>query len=268
MKISIGTTFDDKYLFFLPIICWAWKNIGCDVICFMPEPETENEKEKLLLIRKYFDTLNIKENIHYFKCNKNQEATYSQCSRLYAACLELDEECDIIMSDIDMMVFDTHYFLTEKNEGFSIFGADLTPVNQYPICYIKAKAKYWRDAFNLRGKSYQDALDELIGDINCENMRGNYWSKDQEEAYNVISKTNPALINRTNGTSPFATRRLDRDDSYILQNINGNIIDYHMNRPGYEEGCFNVITNVLLYFYSQEKISWIYEYRNEYLNLI
>jgi hypothetical protein len=130
-----------------------------------------------------------------------------------------------------------------KNEGFSIFGADLTAVNQYPICYIKAKAKYWRDAFNLRDKTYQQALDELIGNINCENMRGNYWSKDQEEAYNVISKTNPTLINRTNGTSPFATRRLDRDDSYILQNINGNIIDYHMNRPGYEEGCFNIITN-------------------------
>ena len=268
MNISISSTYDDRYLFFLPIVSWAWNILGCDVICFMPEPKDSKELSKLELIKKFFLENGIDCSIHFFKCEEDKKATYSQCSRLYAACIDLPEESELMMSDIDMMVFNLSYFLNEQKDGFTIFGADLVPLNQYPICYIKAKVKEWKKTFDLEGKTYQECLDNLLGDIQCENMRGNYWGKDQEESYNKISITNPALINRTNGTTPFATRRLDRDDSYILDRLNLDIIDYHMNRPGYEDFNFEIITKIIQFFNPKHDTNWIKEYKNQYINLI
>ena len=259
MKISISSTYDSKYLFFLPIVSYTWELIGCDVICFMPYPQSEDDYKKLDIVKEYLPGNCL---IHFFSCTKEQEATYSQCSRLYAASLSNDDEEWIMMSDIDMIVFNSEYFTKETNEGFSVFGYDLVPENQYPICYIKAKAKYWKE-YVTKGLGYQKCLDNLLGDIVCENMRGNYWAKDQEEIYNIVSKTSPSLIKRAKPNTQFATNRLDRDDAYILDRLNPDIIDYHINRPGYEDDKFGTIMNILDYYYPLTN-EWIKKYKQSW----
>lgn len=271
MKAIISSTYDSKYLFYLPIVTYCWDKLGVDVICFMPQiAETENDRTKYLLAIEVCRDKNLDIQTKMFECPKNKEATYAQCSRLYAACLDLPKYEILITSDVDMIVFNLPKF---NPDVFSIFGYDLVPKMQFPMCYIAATAKHWIVTFKLSHESYQQCLDNLLGKIEAEHFRGNYWGKDQETAYYRIAgnEFNPVpieAIKRAKEGTQFATHRLDRDDAYLLDRLNPDIIDYHLPRPGYEENNFKQIMTVLKYFYPNDDLTWIENYREEYIKLL
>lgn len=252
---------------------WCWNKLGVDVICFMPQKihqktgiEGLHKRDKVSLITNTIMEQKMKCTAAYFDASEHKEATYSQCARLYAACLDLPEDEVLITSDVDMLTFR----LPEMLEGgFSIFGSDLVPENQYPMCYISAKVKDWRNAFELDNKSYQQCLDELMKDRDSVSMRSDFWALDQEIAYNKINLTQGIhYIPRTNGQNQFATHRLDRDDSFLLDRMNNEIYDYHANRPPYEEDNFQKILTVLKFFYPEENFQWLIDYTNAYKQLL
>lgn len=265
MKAIVSSTNDPKYSFFLPIVAWCWNKLNVDVICFVPGNVS-------VLTKFAMDTMNFKaknRNLSYgFICPAHKEATYAQCSRLYAAALDLPEDEVLISSDVDMAVFSPYLFT--KDAAIDVFGADLTPPGQVPICYISATVKDWRNFMEIDGRSYQQCLDDLLGHIECDHFRGNFWSKDQEEAYNKISKStlSKQFHNRAREGTQFASRRLDRDDAYLLERLNPNIIDFHLPRPGYEENNFNQILTVLKYFYPTDSFDWLKQYREQYISLL
>lgn len=265
MKAIISTTYDDKYLFFLPIVTWCWNKLGADVICFMPHWGTK-EQIKMQLITDTMNKQQLNAMACYFSAPKHKEAAYTQCSRLYAGCLDLPDNEILVTADVDMLLFR----LPEvADSGFSIFGSDLVPDNQYPICYIGAMAKDWRSAFGLRDKSYQACLDELMNDRDSASMRSDYWSLDQEIAFMNINQTQAVRhIPRSNGQNQFATKRYDRDDAYILDRLSPDTIDFHMNRPGYEENNFEIILTILKYHYPSEDFGWLIDYKEKYKKII
>jgi hypothetical protein len=121
----------------------------------------------------------------------------------------------------------------------------------------------------LKIKTYQQCLDELLGHIEADHFRGNYWGKDQEEAYNKIYLTQELnTIPRARPGTQFASNRYDRDDAYILDRLSPDTIDFHMNRPGYEEKNFEIILTVLKYHYPNENFQWLINYTNEYKKLL
>lgn len=265
MKAVISTTYDDKYLWYLPLTTWLWNKLGVEVICFAPYLNTSEENEKIDLINDTFRNVGIKPQYAGFASPKHKEATYAQCSRLYGACLDLPEDEVLITGDIDMAMFK----IPEYTSGvFNIIGSDLTPPKQYPICYLMATVKEWRDAFGLNGKSYQECLDELLGGIESEHFRGNYWCKDQNEAHNRISKVTRLEIARAREGTQFASKRYDRDDAYILDRLSPDTIDFHLLRPGYEDKNFQIILTILQYHYPQEDFGWLVSYNEEYKKLL
>jgi len=284
MKAIISTTYSDTYLYFLPITTWLWNRLGVDVICFMPSGDSKIERsggfiqgvfpdgnKRMYLINETIKKNNGNLSIHFFKSPEHKKATYAQCSRLYGACLDLPEDEILMTSDCDMGVFQ----IPEKNidvneEGFSVFGSDLVPKGQYPICYISAKVNEWRTVFGIENKTYQECLDDLLGSIECDNMRGNYWAKDQEEAYDKIANTKGWVhfINRSNGQNQFATKRYDRDDAFIDQRLSPDMIDYHFHRPGYEDRNFETILTILKYHYPLDDFTWLETYNQQYKKLL
>lgn len=263
MKAVISSTYDDKYLFYVPIITWAWDKVGVGVICFVPLSGTKNSRRQLII--NTLNTQQLNAVLPPFEAPENKQATYSQCSRLYAACLDLPEDEILITSDVDMAVFKVPEYIG----GFTITGTDLIPNGQYPMCYISAKAKDWRNAFGLHDKTYQQCLDETIGLEECENMRGNLWSRDQETAFNKISLTQEInTIPRSNGQNQFAQNRVDRDDTNWRSYVNNELIDAHLWRPGYEDGNFANILELLQTKYPNENFDWLVNYRNEYIKLL
>jgi len=207
--------------------------------------------------------------VEFFSCPEHKEATYSQCSRLYAASLDLPEDDVLVVSDTDMFVLNPSYFHEPPQGIIDIYGADLVPPKQYPMCYLVGNVKTWRD---LIGEgSYQEKLDSLLGGIECDNFRGNYWAKDQEEIFSLINTNDNVdyrLFNRAAPGTQFATKRLDRDDSFILERLSPDIVDYHANRPGYEPENFIVIREILEYYFPNEDLSWIHDYNEKYKQLL
>lgn len=267
MKAIVSLTNNPLYSFFLPVIAWCWNKMNVDVICFVPANVTE--ATKFAMDEMNFNRTN--RNLSYgFICPKHKEATYAQCSRIYAAALDLPEHEVLITSDVDMALFKI-----PKNMGgfMSVFGNDLVPPNQVPICYISGAVDEWRKRFKIMGRTYQECLDDLLGSIEADHFRGNYWAKDQEEAYDkIMGQPWPGghahLLPRAIPGTQFASNRLDRDDAFLLERLNPDIIDYHMPRPGYEENNFNQILTVLKYFYPNDDFQWLETYKNEYIKLL
>lgn len=262
----ISTTYDDKYFWYLPIVTWVWNKMGYNVICFMPSPPKNPDT---FLYREYLKREGLSIRIEYFTCPSNKEATYSQCSRLYAAALDLPEDDVLVVSDIDMFVFNPSYFHEPPSGIIDVYGADLVPPKQYPMCYLVGQVKTWRD---LIGKgSHQEKLDELLAHEQSITFRGDFWGRDQETAWKLINtndKVDYRLFNRAKPGTQFATNRLDRDDSFILERLSPDIVDYHANRPGYEPHNFSVIMSILDYYFPHEDLSWIEEYNEKYKQLL
>lgn len=263
----ISTTYDPKYLWYLPITTWVWNKMGFKVVCFMPRMDKLHNT--VILINQLQQELGLNQKHKFFDCPENKEATYSQCSRLYASAVDLPEDETLVISDIDMLVFNTDYFLPAADGIIDIYGADLVPPNQYPMCYAVANVGTWR---KLIGEGTpQQHLDRLLGHIECEGFRGNFWSKDQETLHNLIHSNDEVdyrLHNRAKPGTQFATQRLDRDDSFILERLSPDIWDYHCNRPGYEPQNFEKIMAILSYYFPHEDLSWINEYNEKFKQLL
>ena len=263
MTAIISTTYDDKYLYFLPITTWCWNKLGVDVICFVPIEKTGSDYDKISLAMEYCN--NYKLSVYQFEAPEHKEATYAQCLRNYGAAVDgLDENELLCTSDIDMICFRQPPY----NNMLTVWGSDLVPQGQMPMCYITGTVKQWKEAFSIGGRTYQQCIDDLLGDDECKDYRGNRWSRDQELAHDYISKLNHSLVPRAREGTQWAKNRLDRDDSYILDRLNLSNEDYHMNRPGYEDKNFQIILTILQYHYPQEDFGWLVSYNEEYKKLL
>jgi len=251
------------YSWFLPLVANCWNKLGVDVICFTPA----NPTEATFFAMKTMNFNNENRNRSYgVLAPEHKQSTYSQCSRLYGACLDFPEDEVLITSDVDMAVFK----LPPYHGGFTIFGGDLVPDGQYPMCYASATAKEWRQAFKLNNKTYQQCLDETIGKEECENMRGNLWSRDQETLKNMIMADASFITNvkRARPGTQFSDNRIDRDDINWRSYMNENLIDAHLWRPGYTEENFPKIMELMTTMYPQDDFNWLIEYNEKYKQLL
>lgn len=264
MKCIMSTTYDDKYLYFLPITTWCWNRLGVDVICFAPNPK-EDDLKKLLLISQY--TPHGKNVLVYFDAPENKKATYAQCSRLFGGSLDLPDDEVLIVGDIDMILFRTDFINKPSRDFFDIYGIDLVPKGQMPMCYAVGDAYTWRRFFS-KGGTFQECLnDELGKEPSNEDTRGNLWARDQE----LLAKGVGELFfghTRSNGQNQFALNRIDREDSYWRDRLNKEVIDAHLWRPGYTDENYAKIKELLLYFYPDEDFTWLDNFTNAYKELL
>ncbi len=271
MKAIISSTYDAKYLFFLPICVWAWNKIGIDVICFVPYSDymgsEANNQIPAQIMRDSLAKYNLRCELFYFKAPDNKKSTYSQCARLYGACLDLPEDEVLITSDVDMSVFGE--YLKQFDGNIQLFGADLLEGEKmYPMCYCSMTVKQWREVMRIDGRNFQQCLDDLLGHIEADHFRGNFWCKDQETLFNDISTSILPITKHNRAKLPerFATNRLDREDSYLLERDVTGVIDYHMNRNGYDH--IETILTIFEKIYPDENFNWIRTYTEEYKKLL
>lgn len=262
MRAIISSTSDPIYSFFIPITTWCWNRLGVDVILFVPvdaDPALEFAIEEM-------NKHDCNRNEYYsFVCQKHKEATYAQCSRLFAGGLNLHEDELLITGDADMLVFTMPPF---DKRFFTVFGSDLVPNNQIPVCYVSATVKLWRSFFNC-GKSPQGSLDTLLRHLECDSFRGNYFSKDQEELYNRISLYAPlSEYTRARPGTQFASHRVDRTDTNWRSYLGPDLVDAHLWRPGYTDENFANIMELLQTQYPEDNFDWLISYRERYISLL
>lgn len=283
MKAILSTNYNDTYLYFLPIVTKLWNLLGVDVICFVPKLTSDyNDNKKIDLLLSTIRENNLKIKLHEFNAPKHKEATYTQCSRLYGACLDLPEDEILVLGDIDMLPFQELKRgidqTVEKWGGlFNVYGVDLVPDGQIPMCYVWGCVNEWRKSYQFSYgngyldnayKTYQEYLDLLLGGIDCENMRGNYWSKDQQELKNLLSRSAKIEHLRARPNTQFAKNRVDRDDINWRSYVDDSLIDAHLWRDGFTEQNHSNIMELLKMKYPNENFDWINQYREQYISLI
>jgi hypothetical protein len=270
MTAIISTTHDDQYLFYVPLVAWAWNKLGCDVVVITPDlGDQTDDRIELIIDTRWEQDIDL----HWvgFTAPADKLATYAQCSRLYAGCFRrlLPDEEVLIVSDADMAVFDKIYFDTAYDGRIHVYGADLVPDGQYPMCYIAMTAATWRDVMDINlGDSMQSKLDALLGQLECEHFKGNYWCKDQETIFNLLTEGGWPVVKHNRARLPhqFATRRADRDGWPGV--IPPDIIDAHLPRPGYTEENFAKIMKLFTTIYPNDDLKWMVDYKNKYIQLI
>ena len=266
MKAVLSCTDNDLYLFNLPFAIYSWWKLGVDVMVMVPGD--------LLTTRKYHCILEhlplVDDRVAHwynFSAPKDKEVTYAQCARLYGAAVRGGGIDVLITSDADMCVFNKKYWRQfGYNPWINVIGVDLVPDQQVPICYISMLASEWQSVMGTRGKTLQQCLDELLGDITAEDFRGNYWAKDQETAYNYITQHNDRIRmhKRASPGTQFATRRADRDGWAVTPDI----IDAHLPRPGYTSENFEKIIKLFENKYPGDSTFWMHRYRANYIKLM
>jgi len=268
MKAIISSTEDDKYLFFIPIVAWCWKKLDVQTICFIPSGRIS--ALKIDLIFEVLQKVDTPVEFHVFDCAEGKEATYAQCSRLYAGALDLLDDEILVTSDADMALFKLPIpELIDSSVQFNVFGSDLVPPKQIPMCYVSAKASDWKLAFS-KGRSLQQCLDELLKNIESATMKSDYWGKDQEEMFNslylhpIVIQDNP----RARPGTQFASNRCDRDDINWRSYLGGYLVDAHLWRPGYTDENFANILELLQTQYPNDHFDWLIKYRNDYVSLL
>lgn len=280
MKAIISSTYDDLYIWNIPLVTWAWNRLGVNVICFMPDHTNiaGANPDKLTMILHTCMAQGLNPQIKFFKCPEHKESTYAQCSRLYGACLDLPRDEILIIGDVDMV----NFRIPPHENNITIWGSDLVPDGQFPMCYAVGSIPEWRSALKLsygtlsmeedgimqyHVKTYQQCLDELLGDIECEHMRGNYWGKDQQTLWEN-TKDFAIKIPRARPGTQFAANRVDRDDINWRAYVNDDLVDAHLWRPGFTDENFANILELMQMKYPQEDFTWLVNYNNEYKKLL
>jgi hypothetical protein len=265
MRAIISCTSDPLYSYYLPISAFCWNKLGVKVVAFTPDVVSKATFFAMQTMN--FEHKN--ENLSFgFIARDDKRPTYSQLSRLMAwGIKDIDDNEVVYTSDSDMLNFQLPPY--DDSFDFTVWGYDLTPNNQYPVCYVGAKKKTWNQYFAVGDNGYQEALDYHLGGIECDNMRGNYWCYEQELIFNTLQNANCKLIPRSNGQNQFALNRVDRTDLHYKDRLNPDtLVDAHLWRPGYTDENFPKILELMQIMYPNEGFQWLIDYTNAYKQLL
>jgi len=262
MIAVLSATEHDFYAMPLPFVVYSWYKLGVNCIVFVPK----GDNPKLELAKKYCGTMAT---FFEFSCEEKRIPTYSQVIRLFGAAIPLvNDDEDIITADGDMCVFNGLTQLINDMEYMQVIGADLTPQDQYPICFIKMRAYQWRNILGIN-KTYQEHVSELIDPIEGINIRGEQWNFDQWYIKKKVVESGMEFdvnfVNRSNGQNQFATHRADRDGWHF--NPEG-LVDAHLPRPLTDEQNFNKVYELFKMKYPNEDFQWLIDYNSAYKNLL
>jgi hypothetical protein len=255
--IVLSVNDNPDYLYFTPLVCWAWRKIGWEPIIMA---------EVGVLSKPYID-LALKESIRLKKPEDYRSDTITQISRLYASCIPNLQDDDYLMTgDIDMIPLSDYW---KPHEEITVWGHDLTGYGHYPICYIGMQAQKWREVMQITHSDYNHYIKrdlDSMPDAKSQDFN-KYWFTDQELITKRLKPFNPTVINRGQYPNGYARGRVDRG-AWTLDHK--EFIDAHLQHQIYHKGNewkFAQTMELLCKVWPDEDWCWFEEYTNEFRKL-
>ena len=259
-KIILSSDQNIDYLFYVPITSFV-----CEYFGFKPVVIILGKSKYSELVYEYTKKYTSAEIVEIDAIPNYKDATIVQFSRLYAACIEPDENEYLITGDIDMLLLNK--YLYRDFDKRNLYGYDLTSYYQYPICYIGMQTKDWRSLLNLE---YGKFIENMTRDLNEEKLATSqhfedYWFTDQRFITRKIKEfgeENFQVINR--GTiNGCATKRIDRIYDYTWNVQPGDDhIDCHLLKNGFVKDNFDKVHNIIKM--KVDGSDWMIDYMNEF----
>lgn len=262
--VVLSVNENPQYIFYLPLVVWAWKKFGWNPIVFCSGQKTQT--------RVFETVVNLCLHSHEIwkvgPIEKYNSDTIAQVSRLYAACLYGHKEDYLMTSDVDMLPLSDYWqFNPEK---ITTWGHDLTNFQHYPICFIGMKRTRWVEVMGLSSHNFNDMmkrdLDRMPNAQSADSAK--LWVTDQDLITEKINNVtfDKVHVPRGSGANGYPIGRVDRS-AWTLEHA--QFIDAHMLRDIYLNPDHLAKTLLLLYkVWPNENFKWFTEYTNEYSKLI
>lgn len=250
--VVLGVNENKKYLYYLPLVVWAWKKFGWTPIVF--HTAIPYEYSKLIVENCEFMMAPIEPKPGF------QSATMSQVARLYGACV-VKEDSYLMTSDVDMLPLSPNIFHYEGHRVLTI-GRDLTDYH-YPICYVGADAYLWCLFMHITTQDYNQILTRDL------RQQKNMWGLDQDiltERLLAYGKDNIHHVNRgTDKRTGYPIGRVDRSH-WTLDHK--QLLDAHLPHDVLtSEKSFHALMQLLHTVWPNEDWKWFLQYTKEFKKL-
>jgi len=259
-RIVLSVNQNPEYLFYVPLIIWAWRKFGWEPLLFVEGAKYEGIFEFVMdhpeLEKMWPYPLNEIEGY--------RSDTIAQVSRLYGACVA-DGGDYLMTSDIDMLPL-SDYWEPNKNR-ITIWGHDLTGFQHYPICYIGMHRTDWQMLMKIGTKDYNSLIKrdlETLPNAQSEDQVKR-WVVDQDlitEKLNGVS--GKLIVNRGILPNGYPVGRVDRS-AWTLHHP--ELIDAHLLRQGWLPENMGK-TMQLLHGIWPDNFGWFADYAYEFYKLL
>lgn len=262
MKKYIVLSVNDNvdYLYFTPLTVWSWRRLGWEPIIFYHGQ-----------LARMADMWDIASNIlpgqmtYVSPIAGYRSDTITQVSRLYAACLDLQEDDYIMTGDIDMLAL-SDYWKPDLTK-VTVYGHDLTGYTHFPICYIGGTVKQWREIMKIDGFDYQYHMQKDLMTLPQAKSDDFYkfWFSDQDLITERIKEYGTGkvdFINRGQYSNGYAVGRVDRG-AWTLNH--SQLIDAHlMQQTHHKEEKIQKLMDLLHHVWPKEDFLWFLSYTKEF----
>lgn len=282
MKKYIVLSVNDNvdYLYFAPLVCWAWRKFGWEPILFYQQSRVDDvvfygdysyrDQGKLIIwLKKWYDENHFDKPILKFvdSIEGYRSDTITQISRLYGACVKYGY---LMTGDIDMLPLSDYW--KPEDDKITVYGHDLTGFGHYPICYIGMESSHWMKVMGIVNNDYnwhiKNDLDTLPQAKNPDFYK--YWFSDQDlitERLNQDCRGKITFINRGQGSHGYARGRVDRGSGGWVLN-QPELIDAHLEQQTWQnEAKTQRLYELLAHVWPNENFDWFKNYTNEFRKL-
>lgn len=260
--IILSVNDDPKYLFWVPLTCWAWRQFGWEPVLFYFNGRGQmdswglNSMESLVFsFQKAWLTSPIQD---------YQPETITQVSRLYGACVANGY---LMTGDIDMIPL-SDYWKPDENK-LTVYGRDLTDYH-YPICYIGAPSWIWAEVMNIKSIVIDDLikrdLDTLPQAKSSDKVKR--WVCDQDLITERINNSSfvPERIDRGTYKNGYPVGRVDRSAWTLNHDV---LIDAHLPHDVLtDDQSFKNVLGLLHTVWPKEDWKWFVQYYKEFKKVI
>lgn len=258
--IILSVNDNPDYLFHVPLVVWAWRYFGWDIVLFYHGKFTPIQE----LLYSQLDYILPSRLRGLEDMNGYQSETITQVSRLYGACVA---DGYLMTGDIDMLPL-SDYWKPEPDK-LTVWGRDLTDYH-YPICYIGAPSVIWKDVMSIYNNDYNtaihDALDSLPQAKSSDKVKR--WVTDQDLITERINNSSyePTRIDRgTDRRTGYPMGRVDRSH-WTLDHK--QFIDAHLFHGTHrDEAKFKKTIELLHTVWPKEDFKWWINYVKEFRKL-
>jgi hypothetical protein len=252
--VSIGVNSVPKYLYYIPLIKWAWNKLAWDTHIFYVGDENDYTR----LIEKTCNDIVFPIRLRH--CYGYPSETISQTVRFYA----YDFTGQLIMtSDSDMIPLSDYW--NPKDDEITCYGRDLSN-EHYPACYVAMPANHWRTVMN--GDENQ-GIRGLKCDLDFWYPKAkNKWTVDQNILTDRLNTFHPkTLVNRgVDSKTHYPVGRVDRSGWSLNHK---QLIDCHAPHDILtNEKSFHNVMQLLHTVWPSQDWKWFIEYHRNFKKLL
>lgn len=252
--VILSTNENPEYLYYLPLVAWAWERLGWTPILFYTG-DCKFVKSKV--------PVELKFKIEAIDGYRSD--TIAQVSRLYGGTLSFMGDPIIMTGDIDMMPLSNYW--NPKDGDITLYGHDLTDFNHYPICYIAMNATRWTEVMGTPGFNTEKWIKRDLDSYpqakeSFDSLRR--WVVDQDMITERLNAVQFKKEHVSRGVLPngYAFGRVDRSAWHLNHPV---FIDCHLPRSMYVmDTNFRLVLDMLQMIWPQEDWEWFVEYTKSF----